>query len=234
MNFIIRWYKIDRFLRDQWKTVVSFCICIFLFFLVLIFYQRYNAQKKDLELLTREVQLLKDRADTLKQNMSLTQDQIKTYNALLASLIPETEDYFSIIYALEEISKSTGFIITNYNISVAKTSPENIVLNVDGTGDADAFLNFLRDYQFVGGRLVTSDKIQFSGGKNAGTKIALTFYNKHFAFNETVQVPAFTAQEIAKLEDIKSKIHLDFSVGTYQTVDTDYSSKTDPFTSLNN
>ena len=229
MQPIIRWYKIDRFIRDQWRLLISIFICAILFVLVLVFYHTYNAQKDDVDLLSREVQLLKDRSDTLKQNMALTQDQIKSYNALLASLIPETEDYFSIIYALEDISQSTGFTITNYNIAVSNGAPEKLTLDVGGTGNADAFLNFLRDYQFSGGRLITSDKIQFSGGQNGATKIALTFYSKRFAFNETVQVPALTKAEISRLQDIKSKIHVEFSSGSYQTVSTDYTSKKDPF-----
>ncbi len=222
-------YKIKRVLIDQWSVFVSFGVFVLLLFVVLVIYARFNEQKKEVDLMSNEVTLLKDRSDTLKYNKSLTADQIQGYNKLLASLIPETEDFFSIIYALEEISIASQFIITDYSIDVGKTTQEKLTLTAEGRGDTDTFLRFLQEYQFAGGRLVTSDKIEY-GGLNAGsTKITLNFYNKRFAFNESVKVPQLTKADIQKLEDIKSKIKFQFSSSDYQTVGTDYPLKKNPF-----
>ena len=225
----IRLYKIKRILIDQWTVFVSFGVFVLLFFIVFIFYARFNAQKKEVELMTGEVQLLKNRFDTLKYNKSLTEDQIKEYNKLLASLVPETEDFFSIIYALEQISNASQFAITNYTIDVGTSTRERLTLTIEGKGDTNSFLAFLQEYQFAGGRLATSDKISYGGATAGNTKVTLTFYSKRFTFNESVQVPQLSKDDIAKLEAIKQKIKFQFSSSGYQSVSTDYPQKNNPF-----
>lgn len=213
--------------REHWKVFLSLAICILLFFITLGIYGQFNTQKKEVDLLEGEVALLKNRYDTLKYNKALTEDQIKDYNKLLATLIPETEDYFSVIYALDEISRTSGFSITDYSIDVNASSKEKLTLSVEGKGDANAFLQFLNTYQFSGGRLATSDKIQYGGTGNTATRIALSFYSKRFAFNETVQVPQLSKEEVNKLSDIKAQVKTYSGGNTF--VDTDYTIKKDPF-----
>jgi len=224
------YYKMRRIATEHWSVIVSFIIFILLSLVVFVFYARFNAQKKEVNLMSDEVLMLKNRFNTLKYNKSLTEDQIKEYNKLLASLIPETEDFFSIIYSLEEIGKSSGFHITNYVIDVGNTNKEKITLTAEGTGDLATFLSFLQQYQFVGGRLVTSDQIHYEGQNSRNTKLTLNFYNKRFAFNETVQVPQLSKEEIQKLDGIKKKIKFQFSSSAYQSVNTEYAVKKDPFT----
>lgn len=228
-----QFYKIRRILTDQWQMILSFVVFLLLLIVVFIFYARFNAQKKEVDLMSGEVLMLSNRFNTLKYNKTLTEDQIKEYNKLLASLIPETEDFFSIIYALEEISRVSHFIITDYAIDVNKTNREKLTLTAEGRGNSEEFLNFLQQYQFAGGRLVTSDQIQYGGRNSGSTRITLNFYSKRFAFNETVQVPQLSKEEIQKLEVIKKKITLQFSSSDYQTVTTDYAIKNDPFSGEN-
>lgn len=228
-----RFYKIRRILTDQWQLILSFVVFLLLLIVVFIFYARFNAQKKEVDLMSGEVLMLSNRFNTLKYNKTLTEDQIKEYNKLLASLIPETEDFFSIIYALEEISSVSHFIITDYAIDINKTSREKLTLTAEGRGNSEEFLNFLQQYQFAGGRLVTSDQIQYGGMNSGSTRITLNFYSKRFAFNETVQVPQLSKEEIQKLEEIKKKITFQFSSSDYQTVTTDYAIKKDPFSGEN-
>ena len=226
----VRFYKIKRIFNEQWTLFLSLFVFLLLFIIVFIFYARFNEQKKEVDLMTGEVQMLKNRFDTLKYNKSLTEDQIKEYNKLLASLVPETEDFFSIIYALEQISLASKFVISDYTIEVGKiTNREKMTLTVVGKGDPEAFLKFLQVYQFAGGRLATSDKIQYGGPTTGGTRITLTFYSKRFAFNESVQVPQLSKEEITKLEVIKQKVKFQFSSSGYQTINTDYPEKNNPF-----
>lgn len=220
-------FRLRMIFREHWKVFLSLGICVILSMVTLVVYGQFNAQKKEVDLLEGEVEMLKNRYDTLKYNKTLTEDQIKDYNKLLATLIPETEDYFSVIYALDEISKVSGFLITDYNIDVNSTSKEKLTLSVEGKGDANTFLQFLNSYQFNGGRLVTSDKIQYGGTGSTATRITLNFYSKRFAFNETVQVPQLTKEEIEKLNVIKNKVKTYTGGNTY--VDTEYTIKKDPF-----
>lgn len=224
----IRLYKLKRILIDQRSLFISFGVFLVLFFVVLIFYGRFNEQKKEVDLMNSEVVLLKNRYDTLKYNKSLTEDQIKDYNKLLAQLVPETEDFFSIIYALEEISKVSNFLITDYTIDVSNTDSERLTLTAQGKGNSEDFLAFLQEYQFAGGRLATSDKIQYGGALEGSTRIALNFYSKRYTIKESVQVPKLFREELATLETIKQKVK--FQIGSVgDTISTDYQIKNNPF-----
>ena len=233
MILSIRLYKLKRILIDQRSLFISFGVFLVLFFLVLFFYGRFNEQKKEVDLMNSEVVLLKNRYDTLKYNKSLTEDQIKEYNKLLAQLVPETEDFFSIIYALEEISKVSHFLITDYTIDVNNTNSERLTLTAQGKGNSEDFLAFLQEYQFAGGRLATSDKIQYGGSLEGSTRITLNFYSKRYTIKESVQVPKLFKEELATLETIKQKVK--FQIGSVgDTTNTDYQVKNNPFTKEEN
>ena len=225
----IRLYKVKRIFINQRNFFLSFIITFILLIIVLVIFGRYNQQKKEVDLLNNEVKMLNNRYDTLKFNKTITEDQIKEYNLLLASLVPETEDFFSIIYALEQISLTSNFQITDYVIDVAKITREKLTLTVEGKGNTDDFLKFLQEYQFAGGRLITSDKIQYGGTISGSTKITLNFYSKSFTFNETMQIPKLLEVEIKNLSEIKKKIKFQFSTSNYQTVETNYKKTTNPF-----
>jgi len=190
-------------------------------------YKTYKETRNDLDVLSEEVKLLKNRSDTLQYNKTLTEDQIVVYNKILTALIPETEDYFSIIYALETISQNTGFSIVSYTINLSSISREKLSINIEGRGNPDDFKRFLNSYKFAGGRLITSERIEFSGVNFTNTRVALNFYSKKFTFNESV-VPQLTKQDVAKLEDIKKKIKISFKNEETSTK-AEYEIKNNPF-----
>jgi len=226
----IRLYKIKNIIRAQWTVVVSFVVFLLLVIVVLVFYKKFNEETKSVDLLTGEVQMLKNRYDTLQYNKTLTEDQIKEYNKLLVNLIPESEDFFSIISALELISVDSKFSITDYVVDMSKPNKDKLTITIIGKGDTEAFRSFLEKYQFGGGRLITSDKIEYGGGSNsANTKISLTFYSKRFAFDETLRDTQLSKEELERLDKIKQKISLNFVSTDSQLVDTDYKLKKDPF-----
>lgn len=225
----IRLYKLKRILQSQWSLFLSLGVFILLLCVVYISYTRFTSQKEETGVIGNEVQALKKKFDTLKINEALTENKIKEYNLLLASLVPETEDFFSIIYALEHISSVSQFMITNYTIDVSKTNNERLTLTVEGKGDAEAFLSFLQEYQFSGGRLATSNKIQYGDVSSGSTRVALNFYNKRFTFDSAAQVPQLSQDDVAKLEAIKQKIKFQFSSSEYQLVNPVYPLKKDPF-----
>lgn len=218
--------KIRFFVRDYWTSLVTLAALIMIMLLLMVSYTSYKGSKEDLDILREEVNLLKNRSDTLKYNKSITEDQITVYNKILASLIPENEDYFSIIYALETISQKTGFSIVAYTINLSGSSREKLSLNIEGKGDLEAFKQFLNSYEFMGGRLITSEKIEFSGTNFTTTKVGLNFYSKKFSFNEAV-APQLSKDDISKLEQIKSKIQVSFA--TDDASNTDYETQSNPF-----
>lgn len=219
--------RIKYFIRDYWSTLVTILSLVVIFMLVSFSYKTFKESKNQLDILQEEVALLKNRSDTLKYNKTLTEDQLTTYNKILTSLIPETEDYFSIIYALETIAQQTGFEIVTYTINLSRTSPEKMSINVEGRGNLTSFLNFLQNYEYTGGRLITSERIEFSGVSFTNTRVALNFYNKKFTFNESV-IPQLSQKDIAKLEEIKNKVQITFKEEGEDAA-SDYETKSNPF-----
>jgi len=219
--------KIRYFVRDYWPTLLTLLSLGIVILLIMASYKTYKESQNDLDVLSEEVKLLKNRSDTLQYNKTLTEDQIVVYNKILTTLIPETEDYFSIIYALETISQNTGFSIVSYTINLSNISREKLSINIEGRGNPDDFKRFLDAYKFSGGRLITSERIEFSGVNFTNTRVSLNFYSKKFTFNESV-VPQLTKGDIAKLEEIKKKIKISFKDESTPTEE-EYEVKDNPF-----
>lgn len=219
--------KIRFFFKDYWSTVLTLVSLVVILFLISLSYKNFKESGDQLTILQAEVNLLKNRSDTLKYNKSLTEDQIVAYNQILTSLIPEQEDYFSIIYALETIGSKTGFEIVGYTINLYKASREKISITIEGKGNVQSFLTFLKNYSYMGGRLITSERIEFSGTDFTNTKVALNFYSKQFTFNESV-IPQLSKEDITKLESIKNKVQVSF-LENEDEESTDYETKSNPF-----
>lgn len=151
--------------------------------------------------------------------------KLQRLNELLSQLIPSSEDYFSIIAALEKLSQSTGFIITEYSIDPARTTQEKIALNITGFGDSNAFLDFLKNYTISGGRLITIDKVSFSDELQSGSEISLNFYSGKSAGQ---QPAAISKEDKALLTSIIDKIQIQLVPKSINT-STDYPVKSNPF-----
>jgi len=152
-------------------------------------------------------------------------DDVKFLN----TLIPNAEDYFSIIYSLEKLSQKTNFIITNYTVNVGASTSEQIKMSVTGVGNSQSFIDFLKDYNFSGGRLITSDKIQLDPNFVGSLIINLTFYNKKTQVSDKLET--FSNANIYKeLENLKAKVdfNLEDNVATISP-SLDYPKKTNPF-----
>lgn len=148
--------------------------------------------------------------------------------AFLNRLIPNVEDYFSITQSLEKLSEKSNFIITAYNINVAKSSTEKLKLSVTGLGDSQSFINFLKDYNFGGGRLITSDKIQLEPDFSGLIKIDLTFYSKGVSTSQNLEVEP-DQKVFEELELLKNKVGFSFEDDSQVSFDFDYPKKSNPF-----
>ncbi len=149
--------------------------------------------------------------------------------ALVTGLIPDTEDYFSMIYSLEQLSQSSGFVINNYSVNLKKSDSNKLSITVTGEGDSESFLELLRTYNFAGGRLITAEKIGIDPLQHSGVSLDLNFYNKK-ATLDTNEKLDFQGS-INELNEIRSKVK--FSIINEQTQQpsgsTDYPTKTSLF-----
>jgi hypothetical protein len=150
---------------------------------------------------------------------------------ILNMLIPNAEDYFSIIYALDKLSTQTNFVINSYTINIGASTQDKLKISVEGVGDSQSLINFLKNYNFSGGRLITSDKVQIDPNFSGSIKIDLTFYNKKTAFSDKLETPVNNAT-YKELEDIKGKVHFNLiendNIATGTSV-VNYPKKSNPF-----
>ncbi len=198
-------------------------LCFILFFTYNLFAQASDAASK----LDTEVVSLRQKVTILKNNKNLVSEQIDGYNQLLAQLIPDTEDFFTITYAIEKISQQSGFIVTGYTINISETSREKYSLIVEGQGNPNALLAFLKDYQFSGGRLVTNEKVEFSTEDTEKIKLSLNFYSK--PINKTVtSTTQITPIDLQLMEKVKAKTMVVFKAPDTGASE-DYKTKTNPF-----
>lgn len=149
--------------------------------------------------------------------------------SFLNTLIPNVEDYFSITHSLEKLSEESNFIITSYNINVAKSSAEKLKLSVTGIGDSQSFINFLKNYNFGGGRLITSNRIQLEPNFFGLIKIDLTFYSKATSTSRNLEVEP-NEKVFQELQLLKNKVNFSFETDSQiNNPSLDYPKKSNPF-----
>ncbi len=170
---------------------------------------------------------LRNQIDIFNKNKELVQADLDIYNDLLLSIIPNKEDYFTIILALEKLSLDTGFIIDKYTILLNETTSNKLALSVEGTGDPAAFLKFLQQYQYEGGRLITNEKMEFSTANVGQTKLSLNFYNKPLQQTEQ-KIDPIKPQDINVIKEIQEKVAIQYT-DTAAEEDLNYETKVNPF-----
>jgi hypothetical protein len=216
-------------LIKQNAVYISALILLFilLFAVIKIGFDRIKVADKKNRIVTREARELQTKFDLLNSVVPASAE-LDQYIRLLNGLIPEAEDYFSIIQSLELLSQKTGFIVTSYTVSINSKLSDKFKLSITGIGDTSSFLNFLANYNFGGGRLITSDKIELNPEIGTGIKINLTFYNKKVAtdLSQDLKIDEETISEIANLIP---KVGFSFKENGSEVLDFSYPKKTNPF-----
>jgi len=171
----------NRYEEIFFKTHLLYFLANFILLLAIIFTITFGIRKtienkEKIEALKQEIKNLSEEQNNFYMIKSSNLDFDKTLK-VFNQLIPEEEDYFSIIYALETLSQKTGFQIVSYGVNLSESTPERLRLTVTGIGSTDSFFNFLKEYNFGGKRLITSDNLSLSP-QQSEFKIELSFYNK--------------------------------------------------------
>lgn len=183
---------------------------------------------------TTKINQLKDEVTKLNNkynainSLNISNEDLKIYLAFLNKLIPSSEDYFSLIYTLETISRKTNFIIQAYTVNLKQSTKNKLKLTISGIGDKTAFTNFLKTYNFSGGRLMTSDSIELNPQLEGILNINVTFYNNKVVgknSSDQFQKSLISLSEVAKLYN-----KTDFSLKDDNVNEVfDYPRKNNPF-----
>lgn len=217
--------------KKETMTLFSMVVFIMILFITLFSFNNLQSIKEKNNQLSQEVLTLKNRRDNILVNVKTLNENgdFKNYNQVLGMLIPENEDYFSIIYTIQQISQESGLVIEDYVVSLGRASNEKISISITYIDDQASFMKFLDLYQYSGGRLVTIPKINWRSDSSGKTKVLLNFYSKGYA-PRNEQVFKISKVEQNKVKDILSKIKINV-VNKDATPETDveYETKDDPF-----
>lgn len=210
--------------------IFSLCFLVLIIFLVQSSVAKIFTLNQEYQVTEREVNELKTRFDLLNTVVPSTKE-LEQDIKILNTFIPDEEDYFSIIYALDKLSQNTGFIITSYNVNMSASTVNKLKLSVSGVGDTAKFINFLSKYNFSGGRLITSDKIELDAKSSDQIQIDLTFYNKkdNIDYNQNMPINQKIFEDITTLKSKINFIFDDQSASGEANIDTSYPTKNNLF-----
>lgn len=214
-------------LKENLRTYAVIIVVPIVLLLCIFAVRGYISVNEEKVQIAQEVEDLQKQVDIYNANKQVVQSDLDLYNNILLSIIPNKEDFFSMIIALEKISQETGFTIDKYTILLTDSTPEKLSLSVEGTGDSAAFLKFLQQYRYKGGRLITNEKMEFSTVNVGQTKLSLNFYNKPTEQTEQ-KVEAISSSDINLIKDIQNKVNVSFTENT-EEIDTNYKTKENPF-----
>jgi len=225
--------KIKPFIRRLIReNIIYIAGNVLIFFLIIITIRigltENSSYNQKISTLKTELNQLQNKV-TLMQTVIPSSEKLDEDLNFLNTLIPNIEDYFSIIYALEKLSQKSNFVVTSYSVNVGNSAVDKLKLEVTGAGDSQSFINFLKDYNFGGGRLITSDKIRLDPNFFSSIKIDLTFYAKAVSTDKNLDlIPDY--KFFQELESLKSKVNFSFDSNlTSSSDDLDYPRKNNPF-----
>lgn len=236
--------------------VLAILLCA-TFILPPYFIATYRANLIKRDEIQKEVSNLQDKANLLNALSTQHTQDLDEDIRVLQTLVPDIEDYFSIIYTLEELSRKTGFIIDSYTIQTGSSAPERLALKISGTGDSESFLNFLHEYNFGGGRLVTAREIELKTSQSGSIDLDVNFYTQSPKKTVATSVGANSAAQkissivsgqgaspqsdtsspvnyqraLDRLAEIKAKVNVMIKdeVDATASADENYSTKDNPF-----
>jgi hypothetical protein len=148
---------------------------------------------------------------------------------VISLLVPNKEDYFSIISALENLSSRTGMEILSYSVNFGSSTSEKLVLKIEAKGDILSFKKFLEEYRFKGGRLITMDKIEYTN-KDFRSTLDLNFYTRKVDLKVDEDVKAIDPATLTLFKEISNTLLRDNQeIENQYSLDDEYETKPNPF-----
>lgn len=231
MKTLIKPYT--KSLLKQNTPYIIICIIFVLLSIIgpFLVFNKFTENSQNLQKIEEEIKVLNARKTLLEsipaQSMNNPDQDIRILN----SLIPDAEDYFSIIESLDALSQASGFEITSYTISTKNLVPDKLPLLITGVGDGEAFINFLKVYNFAGNRLITLDRVEYKPTPKESTyALSINFYHKGDATNKPGEVNKNVNYQASfkRLNELKEKINISFTKEDSQIIES-YPVKSNPF-----
>lgn len=214
--------------ENVFYIVIAFILLILVFIVPSIVINTYFQNSEKINTLNEELQEINSKKNALSFLSSTPSKNIDEYYNIVSSLIPEAENYFTIIYALNNLSELTNFNITSYSLNLKESTENKISIEVSGIGNQNEFLNFLKEYNVGGGRLITAEEITLNSEGFTGITLRLNFYSQKSSLFQKGTIDY--KKVLTEIDKLKSKIKFNFQTEEKENVILeDYPTKTNPF-----
>ncbi len=192
----------------RYKTINGIIVSIAVVFLLLFAYFAYQGitTSQLIEETRQEQTKLQGEISYFNLASKLAANEVEGYNTLLLRLIPEVEDYFSIIASLERLSLYTGLDVSRYSIDLPEQGKDKYTLSIVGTVPQSILPLFLANYQYGTGRLVTIESMTLSDSKENNINLVLSFYSQAVTPSNILKVGSLSQEDIALMKQIQSKM----------------------------
>src|SRR3990167_1968749 len=158
-----------------------------------------------LQLRSQEIEDARTSVRLIQNNKTLVSQNIDEYNEVLEKVIPDNESYFLVITSLEQLAARTGVRVVSYSIDLTSTTMEKLTLEVEIEGDLASIENFMKEYQFAGGRLITNERLSLNLKDLQNITFSLNFFHKEF--QDGVEGSSIAGKnDIKEIDDIASKL----------------------------
>ena len=158
-----------------------------------------------LQLRSQEIEDARTSVRLIQNNKTLVSQNIDEYNKILEKVIPDNESYFLVITSLEQLAARTGVRVVSYSIDLTSTTMEKLTLEVVIEGNLASIENFMKEYQFAGGRLITNERLSLNLKDLQNITFSLNFFHKEF--QDGVEGSSIAGKnDIKEIDDIASKL----------------------------
>lgn len=215
-------------IENIYYIVIAFILLIAIFIVPSVIINTYSQNVEKINTLEKELQEINSKKNALSFLSNTSTINIDDYYNIVSSLIPEAENYFTIIYTLNNLADLTNFNITSYSLNLKESTKNKLSIEVTGIGNQSEFLNFLREYNLGGGRLITAEEITLNAEEFSGITLRLNFYNQKSSLFQSGNINY--EDVLSKIDNLKSKIKFNFqSEVAKETAVEEYPTKTNPF-----
>ncbi len=195
---------IKSFLQNKrlYPTLIIIVLDVIVLAVLIYYGLQIRTAYQDMLSAEDKVQEMKATITLIRNNQTVFDGRLEEYNSLLEQLIPDQESYFSVITTLEQLSARTGVTIESYSVNLGSTTEEKLTLTLAVQGTPESLQQFIRDYRYAGGRLLTTESLDIDPQQLESISISLNFY--HNEFKDTVSSESRVKQEdLRKLDEIR-------------------------------
>jgi len=141
----------------------------------------------------------------IKNNKTLLNKELTVYIDTLNNLIPDTESYFRVIDALEQLEKAHNVNVDSYSIDLQQTTEEKMSLELAIQGSKEDIESLIGSYQFISGRLITNDTLNINLEESNSISFPISLYHKKYESAEEEGNIVISQEDIDFLDQILSE-----------------------------